>query len=149
METLSTPENIATGALVAAQVAFAVQSVLILFFVVSPFMGWLFARSMAGRANVFLVVSVVMFIVIGANMGINLALRALLSEAQMSGIAIAILSFVASLALALLIGRYVLWYFTDTHADFARQQHEAFLKKEGMSPFDKRRMETMAQKKKK
>jgi presenilin-like A22 family membrane protease len=149
METLATPENLAVGALVAAQVVFVIQSILILFFIVSPFMGWLLARSMKGRANVFLVVSVVMLVVIGANVGLNLALRALLTEGQMSSVAIAILSFMASLALALLIGRYVLWYVTDTHDDFARKQHEAFLKKEGMSPFDKRRMETMAQRKKK
>lgn len=128
------------------RLAFAIQGTFILFFVVSPIMGYLFTRQIKNRTRVVIGVCLGMLMTILSNMGLNLLLLRLLPEGTLPDWGIALLSFAASGAIGMIVARYILWVMADPGTpqwlkdDDTRSYDE-------LAPFEKRRRDEMARRK--
>jgi hypothetical protein len=131
---------------VGAQVAFAFQATLILFFIVSPIMGFFLAQQIKNRTRLVIGVGIGMLIVLLGNVGLTLLLGKLLPAGTLPDWAIVLLSFAASGAVAMIVAKYILWVMADpgvpqwlTESE-KRPYHE-------LAPFEKRRREEMNRRK--
>lgn len=98
----TTPEHLAN------QVLLAVQGTLLIFFVLAPVAGYLFAQSIKERLRLVLAWCSAVLIVLAGNLALNLALRQVIPPQHLSDLAIAGISLVASLACAAAVIRLIL-----------------------------------------
>jgi hypothetical protein len=131
---------------IAERLVFAIQGTLILFFVVSPIMGYIIARQIKDRTRVVIGVCMGMLIVIVGNMGLNLLLLRLLPEGTLPDWAIALLSFAASGAIGMIVAKYILWVLAEPGTPEWLKEDESRPYEE-LAPFEKRRRDEMARRK--
>ncbi|MCU0513853.1 MAG: hypothetical protein MUE40_14940 [Anaerolineae bacterium] len=131
----------------AAQVAFAIQGTLIVFFVVAPVLGWLLARGVARRANAVLAWCCAVLVVLVGSFGLNWLLRRAIPPAQLPDVAVHGLSLAAALASGLLLARYLLWLLAEPGKAPWVIEHEQ-LQDDELLPFERRRKLEMARRKK-
>lgn len=130
-----------------AQVAIAIQFTLILFFVISPIMGYVLAQQIKDRTRLVIGAGIGILIVLLSNVGLTILLMRGLQVGTLPDWAIILLSFAASGALGILVAKYIMWVMADpgipqwlTEGE-NRPYHE-------LAPFEKRRRDEMARRKK-
>ncbi len=122
----------------AAQVAFAFQFTLILFFVISPIMGYFIAQGVKTRANFFIGWGIGVLIVLLGSFGLNFVLRQAIPVTILPDIAIGLLSSIASVASGILLAKYIVWVMGDPGKAVWVIEHET-LKEDELLPFERRR----------
>jgi hypothetical protein len=129
-----------------AQLTIAIQFTLIIFFVISPIMGYIVAQQIKNRTRVVIGVGIGILVVLFGNMGLTMLLMRALPVGTLPDWAIVLLSFAASGAMAIIVAKYILWVMADpgtpqwlTESD-SRAYHE-------LAPFEKRRRDEMARRK--
>lgn len=121
----------------------ALQATLILFFVVSPLMGMIIWRSTAKHYNRIMVLCFGVLITLLANIGINYLLRRLDSNKVMSDLAITVLSFIAAMALGIMLARGLAFFISPPGKPGWVIEMENIPDHE-LSPFDEKRRLHMA-----
>lgn len=129
-----------------ARVALAVQGTLIIFFIVSPVMGFLLARGIQSRVNFVLSWCVGMFVTLVGGFGMNLLLRRAIPVETMSNLAITLLSAAASLAFGILLARYLTWWMGEPGKPAWAIEQEN-IDPDEMMPHEKRRRDEMERRK--
>lgn len=125
-----------------AQVAFAIQMTLILFFIVSPIMGYFLAQQIKNRTRLVIGVGIGMLIVIVGNVGLTLLLGRILPVGVLPDWAIVMLSFAGSGAAGMIVAKYILWVMADPGKPqwVIEEEQRPY---EDMTPFERRRHEEM------
>lgn len=93
-----------------ARVAVAFQGTLIIFAIIAPLMGGIFARVTEKRSDALIAWSIGMLIVLGVQFGMSYLLQSNLPTERLPVWAIQLLSMVTGLAVGGLVVRYVQWY---------------------------------------
>lgn len=132
--TLGTPSE----AGLAAQMAFAFQFTLVLFFVISPMMGYFIAQGVKNRTNFFIGWGIGVLIMLLGSFGLSFLLRAAIPVDAMSDMVVGILSCVAAVAAGILLAKYIVWAMADPGKPAWVVAHEN-LKDEDLLPFERRR----------
>ena len=134
------------GMEIGAQVAFAMQGTLILFFIVSPIMGYVMAQQIKSRTRLVIGPGIGVLIVLLGNLGLTLLLGRILPIGTLPDWGIVALSFAASGAVAMIVAKYILWVMEDpgvpqwlTESE-KRPYHE-------LAPFEKRRRDEVNRRK--
>lgn len=126
----------------ARRVVYAVESVLFLFFVISPIIGYLIARTIAKRVNQVMVWGVMFLLINLCANGGYLYLRDRIPIERLPDPSLVALMIVAAIAIAMLIGRYLAWYL-EPPAQSELQREFEDMTEDQMSPVDIRRKEEM------
>jgi hypothetical protein len=131
---------------IGAQVAFAFQMTLVLFFIVSPIMGFVLAQQIKSRTRLVIGMGIGILVVLVGNVGLTLLLGRLLPAGTLPDWAIVGLSFAGSGAAGMIVAKYILWVMADPGVPQwlvepdKRPYHE-------LSPFEKRRHDEMKRRK--
>lgn len=128
------------------QLALAVQGTFIIFFVVSPLMGYLLARGIKNRVNFVISWCAGMLLVLVGSFGLNLLLRRYIPVEILPDVAVSILSGVAAVAAGILLARYLVWWQADPGKPAWVIAHDKMATDE-MMPFEKRRRHEMERRK--
>ncbi len=131
----------------ALRFAFAVQGILVLFFVVSPLMGTMMHRGIAKRSTLVLVTCVMALLGNLIYMGMVHILRTSIPKTAISDFAWIILSFLTAVSLTWLVGRYLYWLLNDHFEPAAWVTEYEELTEADMLPFDRRRKQEMERRK--
>src|SRR5262245_57231276 len=87
------------------RLALAVQGTFIIFFVVSPIMGYLLARGIKNRTSFVISWCAGTLLVLVGSFGLNLLLRRVIPVENLSDIGVSILSGIAAIAAGILLAR--------------------------------------------
>jgi hypothetical protein len=123
---------------ITARLAFAIQFTLILFFIISPIMGYFIAQGIKKRANFFIGWGIGVLIVLLGSFGLSFILRQAIPVTMLSDIAIGLLSSVASVAAGILLAKYIVWVMGDPGKAAWVIEHEK-LQEDDLLPFERRR----------
>jgi|GEM_PF-4451062 len=132
---------------IAERLIFAVEAVLVLFFVISPIVGYIIARTIANRVN-RLIVWCVMFLLVNvcANGGYAY-FRERIPYERMPDISLIALMIVGAICIAMLVGKYLAWYLAPSGQSELEREFEEMTPEE-MSPMDVRRKAEIERKRK-
>lgn len=114
--------------------------------VAAPVLYLLFLKVLDDFANLYLAVSLSIFLMIAGYFGLNILLREVIPEAWMSNATIAGLSLAFSIAAAVLIGRFLEWYMREPDKPQWVIEMEN-LEDDDMMPFDRKRKAYMERRK--
>jgi|GEM_PF-3250855 len=129
-----------------AQVAYAMQATLILFFLVSPIMGFVLAQQIKNRTRLVIGAGIGILIVLVGNIGLTLLLGRLLPVGTLPDWAIVMLSWAASGAIGMIVAKYIMWVMADPGVPEWLTESEKRPYDE-LAPFEKRRREEMNRRK--
>lgn len=121
-----------------ARLAFAAQFTLLLFFIISPIMGYLIAQGVKKRANFFIGWGIGVLIVLLGSFGLSFILRQAIPATTLPETAVGLLSCMASIAAGILLAKYIVWVMGDPGKAAWVVEHDA-LKEEELLPFERRR----------
>jgi len=126
----------------AEKLAFAVRWLFLLFFIISPIMGYLMARQIAKRSNQVIVWSVMVGLLNVIMAGGYFILREQIPVDRLPDWTLAALTSVGGTCISLLAGKYLKWWLEPPGpSEFEREFLN--LKPEEMSPLDVRRVQEM------
>jgi hypothetical protein len=128
------------------QVAFAFQATLIIFFVVSPVMGYFLARGIKSRVNFVLSWCCGTLVTLVGSFGLSLLLRRSIPQENLPDVAIALLSGLASMATGILLARYLVWWLAEPGKAAWVIEHDK-LQTDELMPFEIRRRQEMERRK--
>ena len=114
--------------------------------VAAPVLYLLFLKVLDDFVNLYLAVSISIFLMIASYFGLNILLREVIPEAWMSNATIAGLSLAFSIAAAVLIGRFLEWYMREPDKPQWVIEMEN-LEDDDMMPFDRKRKAYMERRK--
>ena len=129
-----------------AQVAFAMQATLILFFLVSPIMGLVLAQQIKNRTRLVIGAGIGILIVLVGNVGLTLLLGRLLPVGRLPDWAIMLLSFAASGTGGMIVAKYIMWVMADPGVPEWLTESEKRPYDE-LAPFEKRRRDEVNRRK--
>lgn len=132
---------------IAVKFTFALQGILVMFFVVSPLMGKLIHHGVAKASSLVLVVCTMLLIGNLMYMGMVYIVYRLLPAGVIHQLIWIIMSFCASVSVATLIGRYMNWMMSDNFKAAVWTQEYEDLTEADMMPFDRRRKREMERRK--
>ena len=131
----------------ATKFAFAIQGILIIFFVVSPVVGKLLHKAVAKASSLVLIICTMLLLGNLIYMGMVYIAYPALPEGAIHEYVWIILSFGTAFSTSILVGRYMNWYLSDNfHGSIWAQEFEN-LAEEDMMPFDRRRKQEMERRK--
>jgi hypothetical protein len=145
METLTDASGINTLSL-GARVAFALQFTLILFFIISPVMGYFLAREIHKRVNLVLAWGTGTLVMLGGSFALAYVLRGAIPLERLDNTVLSLLSGVAAVCAGMLLARFLSWWLRDPELpQWAKELQN--LPPEEMSPIDYRRKAWLERKK--
>jgi hypothetical protein len=121
-----------------ALLVFAVQGTLILFFIVSPVMGYLLARSIQKRVNGVIAWCMGVMVILVGNFGVSVLLRRVIPQEQLSDLALTLLCGAGSFAAGILLARYIVFFLADPGKPQWVVEYEN-MPQEDMLPFERRK----------
>ena len=120
----------------------AVQAFFVLFWIISPIMGAIMAKAIENRTNSAMALGAFLLVFNLTFVGMTYFIRKAIPEERLSTTPLNLLSIVGALALALIVGRYVLWVLTPPplpSEDFDTYEG-------GLLPFEERKRERLEKK---
>ncbi len=121
-----------------SQVAFAMQGTLIIFFIVSPIMGYVLAQQIKNRTRLVIGGGIGILIVLCGSIGLTLLLIRLFPAGALPDWAVVLLSFAFSGAIGMMVSRYIMWVMADpgTPQWLTESENRPY---DELAPFEKRR----------
>lgn len=132
---------------ISVRVAFAFQATLILFFIVSPVMGYLLSRSIHNRVNLVLSWCCGVLVTLLGGFGLSFLLRQAIPEDRLPDLAVGLLSGTGAVTFGILLARYITWWLAEPGKAAWVIEHDNMPDDELM-PHERRRREEMERRKK-
>jgi hypothetical protein len=130
----------------AARVAFAVQFVLILFFIISPIMGYFIAQEVKNRVNFVLAWGVGVLVMLGGSFALAYVLRGAIPLERVDNVLLGLLSGIAAVITGILLARFLTWWLRDPELPQWAQEQQNIAPAD-MTPVDRRRKAWLERKK--
>lgn len=126
--------------------AFAVQGTFIVFFVISPIMGYLLARSIQSRVNGVIAWCAGVLVILLGNFGVSMLLRRAIPPAQLPDFALTLLCGAGSVAAGVLLAKYIVYFLADPGKPQWVIEYEN-MQKDELLPFERRKYQEVERRK--